>query len=236
MEQHLHAHRRTSDTVNDPQLEALARGGPQFVRKTTRGEDGSLRSFYEEHGYLVVPEVLSQTELEELHEEALSICRGERGEVEGSSPAKLDESEAETLRRYLCIHFPDKVSQVMRKYLATPKMVEVLTEIIGPDVKCMQSMLFIKPSGKPGQAWHQDEDFIPTRDRSLTGGWIALDDATIENGCLWVIPGSHKPGVLWPMERQQDARFDCSDKSTGFPYTDADAVPVEVTGGQHRVF
>ena len=60
----------------------------------------------------------------------------------------------------------------------------------------MQSMLFIKSGGKPGQPsqpWHQDEDFIPTRDRSLCGGWIALDDATTENGCLWVLPGSHKP-------------------------------------------
>jgi hypothetical protein len=41
----------------------------------------------------------------------------------------------------------------------------------------MQSMLFVKASGKPGQAWHQDEDYIPTRDRSLLGAWIALDDA-----------------------------------------------------------
>lgn len=48
----------------------------------------------------------------------------------------------------------------------------------------MQTMLFVKPPGFPGQAWHQDENFIPTRDRSLCGGWIALDDATIENGCL----------------------------------------------------
>jgi phytanoyl-CoA hydroxylase len=92
-------------------------------------------------------------------------------------------------------------------------------------------MLFIKATGKPGQAWHQDEDFIPTRDRSLVGGWIAMDDATIENGCLWLIPGSHKPGILWPMERQQDSRFDCTDESTGFPYTDADAIPVEVEAG-----
>ena len=121
----------------------------------------------------------------------------------------------------------------MLGYLSTPSMVAVLTEIIGPNVKCMQSMLFIKASGKPGQAWHQDEDFISTRDNSLVGGWAALDDATIENGCLWVIPGSHRPGVLWPMERQQDPRFDCSDRSVGFPYSDADAdaVPGEVKAG-----
>ncbi len=88
-----------------------------------------------------------------------------------------------------------------------------------------------KASGKPGQAWHQDEFFIPTRDRSLCGGWIALDDATVENGCLWVIPGSHKSSVIWEMGEHGDRRFDCAQESRGFPYTDADSVPVEVEAG-----
>ena len=222
---------KTERVDSDPQLEALTQSGSKFVTEATRAASGSLRDFYEENGYLVVPDALSEEELNELRAEATSICRGERGDVKGFEPGTAGESEEETLRRYLCIHFPNKISDTMLKYLSTPNMVEVLTEIIGPDVKCMQSMLFIKATGKPGQAWHQDEDFIPTRDNSLVGGWIAMDDATIENGCLWVIPGSHKPGVLWPMERQQDTRFDCTDESTGFPYTDADAVPVEVKAG-----
>ncbi len=222
---------KTAAVGADPQLESLGKSGAGFVTETTRAPNGSLRDFYKENGYLVVPGALSEGELLELRAEALRICRGERGEVTGVTPSPPDESEAETLRRYLCIHFPHKISNVMRKYLGTPKMVEVLTEVVGPDVKCMQSMLFIKATGKPGQAWHQDEDFIPTRDRSLVGGWIAMDDATIENGCLWLIPGSHRPGVLWPMERQQDSRFDCTDEATGFPYSDADAIPVEVKAG-----
>lgn len=214
----------------DPQKSALAHGAPEFITALTE-TDGSLSDFYRENGYLVVPGALSEAELEELRAETLSVCRGERGEVGGFEPTVPGESDEETQRRYLCIHFPHKISSVMEKYLATPKMLEVLTDIIGPNVKCMQSMLFIKATGKPGQAWHQDEDFIPTRDRSLVGGWIAMDDATIENGCLWLIPGSHKHGVLWPMERQDDNRFDCSDESTGFPYGDADAIPVEVKAG-----
>jgi hypothetical protein len=58
-----------------------------------------------------------------------------------------------------------------------------------------------------------------------------LDDAAVEHGCLWVIPGSHKHGILWPQHVQEDPRFDCSEESGGFPYTDADAVPVEVKAG-----
>jgi phytanoyl-CoA hydroxylase len=119
----------------------------------------------------------------------------------------------------------------MYRTLSHPAVVDVLTAGVGPNVKCMQSMLFIKAAGKPGQAWHQDEDYIPTRDRSLVGAWIAMDDATIENGCLWIIPGSHKHGVLWDQEWHGDHRFDCALQSVNFPYTDDDAIPVEVKAG-----
>jgi hypothetical protein len=60
---------------------------------------------------------------------------------------------------------------------------------------------------------------------------MALDDATTENGCLWVIPGSHKHGVLWPMAVQNDDRFDCTDQSFGFPYSNDDAIAVPVRAG-----
>lgn len=188
-------------------------------------------AYFQEHGFLIVQDALTPAEVQELRDEATRVCRGELGEVRGVTPAAPDESDDDVLRRYLCIHFPHKLSAVMRRYLAHPAIVDVLTQVIAPDVKCMQSMLFIKASGKPGQAWHQDENFIPTRDRTLTGAWIAMDDATVENGCLWVIPGSHKHGIIWPMHWHDDKRFDCTDEAFNFPYTDDDSIPVEVSAG-----
>ena len=188
-------------------------------------------AFYRENGYLIVENALSETEIDSLRHEASTICRGDRGPLRNGFSHSPDESDDEVISRYLCIHFPHKISDLMRDHLAHPVIQNVLTQVIGPDVKCMQSMLFIKSSGKPGQAWHQDEDFIPTRDRTLTGAWMALDDANAENGGLWVIPGSHKHGILWPQEQQNDPRFDCTIESYGFPYKDEDAIPVEVKAG-----
>ncbi|HYN87175.1 MAG TPA: phytanoyl-CoA dioxygenase family protein [Ardenticatenaceae bacterium] len=187
--------------------------------------------FFQEQGYLVVEDGLDEAEIVALNRETARICRGERGAIWGVTPADPEEPDDEVMRRYLCIHFPHKVSAEMYGTLAHPAIVEVLTSVIGPNVKCMQSMLFVKASGKPGQAWHQDEFFIPTRDRSLTGAWIALDDAHVENGCLWVIPGSHRHGIIWPQHAHDDRRFDCAGEAMYFPYTDDDALPVEVKRG-----
>ncbi len=205
-------------------LERPAQAAAQPVLNT------DAAAFFQENGYLVVEDALSREEVEELRRETLRICRGELGEVKGVSPVS-GQSDEETLRRYLCIHMPHKLSPVMLKYLSHPAIVDVLTRVISPNVKAMQSMLFIKAAGKPGQAWHQDEDYIPTRDRSLCGAWVAMDDATVENGCLWIIPGSHKPGVLWPQEWHGDERFDCAFESRGFHFSDEDAIPVEVRAG-----
>ncbi|HXW81907.1 MAG TPA: phytanoyl-CoA dioxygenase family protein [Acidimicrobiales bacterium] len=190
---------------------------------------------YRRDGFLVVEGLLSDDELASLRAESVRVCRNElaatdghgdrEGEREGGRP------DAYVLQQFLCIHFPHKVSAVFFDLLSHPSVVGRLTGIIGPDVKAMQSMLFIKSEGKPGQAWHQDEYFIPTRDRSLTGVWIALDDATVQNGCLWVLPGSHQAGVIYPERQIDDTRFDCTTEAYQFPYRDDDAVPVEVRAG-----
>jgi phytanoyl-CoA hydroxylase len=197
----------------------------------TRDQAEQFAPFYQEHGFLVLHDALTPAEVAALREESTRISRNAEGRISGIDPAPEGMSDDEVLARVLCIHFPHKMSGVFHGALGTPPLVEVLTRVIGPNVKCMQSMLFVKGAGKPGQAWHQDEDYIPTRDRSLTGGWIALDDATMENGCLWVLPGSHRRGLLWPQKFHFDERFDCARESYDFPWRDEDSIPVEVKAG-----
>ena len=194
---------RLLDILNDgavPQTGGMTDSSVQATTAgATRHQTGSgssgLVSRYHRDGYVVLPDALSAAEVRALREEAVRICRGELGAVDGVQRAGADEPDELVVRRYLCIHFPHKLSERMRGALAHPVVVDALQQLIGPNVKAMQSMLFIKSEGRPGQAWHQDELFIPTRDRSLTAAWIALDDATVENGCLWVLPGSQRRGV-----------------------------------------
>jgi len=184
---------------------------------------------YREDGYLVVPGVFSARELETLKSETADIARG-KYPCEGIDPLPATLSDAAVLERILCIHQVHHVSDVMLDFVKHPKLAAILSRIVAPDVKCMQSMLFVKPPGFQGQAWHQDEIYIPTRDRSLCGGWIAIDDATVENGCLYVIPGSHRTGYLYPQRPHGNPdEFDSAMESYGFD--ESAEVPVEVAAG-----
>ena len=193
--------------------------------------------FYVDNGFLAVPDLLNAAELDELKRDIIYLARGgyPNQTIRPVSDALTDD---EVLSKILAIHQPHYVSPVMEKYTRHPKISGVLSQITGAhlahwsgNVKCMQSMLFIKPPGYQGQSWHQDENYIPTRDRSLIGAWIAIDDAYVENGCMWVIPGSQQPGYLYPTRRHGNPdEFDTHDEmATGFD--ESPRIPVEVEAG-----
>ena len=187
---------------------------------------GSITESFVADGYLVVPDLVSAADRQRIDQDAQRFTAGEY-------PVSNLPDDGDVL----AIHFPHWVSDVAMDMVKHPGIVEVLSQITGAHLpgwdgatKCMQSMLFFKPPGLQGQAWHQDERFIPTRDRSLVGVWIAVDDADVENGCLWVLPGSHRTGQLWPtQDHGQPDTFDPTDESFGFDATGA--IPVEVEAG-----
>ena len=113
-----------------------------------------LRPQYDRDGFVIVPRALTAEEVAALRHETAEICRGHRGAVQGMSPEADEPDDDKVAERYLCIHFPHKISTAMRSSLDHPAAVAGLTELIGPNVKCMQSMLFVKACGqaRPGLA------------------------------------------------------------------------------------
>ena len=102
-----------------------------------------------------------------------------------------------------------------------------------------QSMYIFKQPGIGGEVgWHQDATFFDTTPLSVTTFWFALEDATQNNGCLWVEPGGHRGarGVLRErFERQGDVVT--MHKLDATPWPDqASAVPLEVKAGALVVF
>jgi Phytanoyl-CoA dioxygenase (PhyH) len=90
-----------------------------------------------------------------------------------------------------------KDSAVIRDALYGNPLVDVMTRLIGLNVKAASNQLaFKQPGDTRAFDWHQDNGYGPLTPEDNVTVWLALDDVTLENGCLWVIPGSHKDGLI----------------------------------------
>ena len=101
--------------------------------------------------------------------------------------------ELATLRKINHCHFHD---EVFAEHAAHPGILDVIEALIGPDIKVFGSQLFMKPPGGVEKPWHQDSAYFPLDPQTVITCWTALDDVTLENGCLHVIVGSHHQGIL----------------------------------------
>jgi len=90
-----------------------------------------------------------------------------------------------------------------------PALTSLVAALVAPDLDCFLSQFIFKNPGAWGQPWHQDSYYFPFEPpRPVVGVWLAVSEATLENGCLHVLPGSHvepvhehvpdrRPGALY---------------------------------------
>lgn len=71
------------------------------------------------------------------------------------------------------------------------RILEVVASLLGDDLDVFLSQFIFKWPTAYGQPWHQDSYYFPFKPDRQVGVWVAANRATIQNGCLWVLPGSH---------------------------------------------
>ncbi len=101
--------------------------------------------------------------------------------------------ELSTLRKINRCHFHD---DIFAAHTAHPGILDVIEALIGPDIKVFGSQLFMKPPGGVEKPWHQDSAYFPLDPQIVVTCWTALDEVTVNNGCMHVIIGSHREGIL----------------------------------------
>lgn len=109
---------------------------------------------------------------------------------------------------------------------------KTISRQLGLDAKLLQSMVILKPPGIGGEvSAHQDATFLYTDPVTVTGFWFALEDATLENGCMWGLPGGHRLGLKRRFRRSGNGvLFDELDP-TPLPLPPAGYVPLEAPKG-----
>ena len=162
---------------------------------------------YRERGFLVVENLLSPTETELLRQRTRDIAEGRVPEFPLSDvelePGAEDMSNMDgqsvpttCLKRVRKLNRCAENDPVFLSHAKNDRILDVVESLIGPDIMLFDSQCFMKPPGGVEKPYHQDSAYFTLEPMDLVTCWTALDDVTLENGPLWVIPGSHRLGLL----------------------------------------
>lgn len=110
----------------------------------------------------------------------------------------------------------------------------IVSDLLGPDIDVFQTQFILKNPGAWGQPWHQDSYYFRFDHQPQVGLWLAITEATLKNGCLSVLPGSHKLPI---QSHDSDERPGANQGYTVVRNVDDEkAVPVLMEPGDLLVF
>ena len=154
-------------------------------------------SRYQDQGFLVVNEVLNEAELAELRADLARVVQGAAAVTENSAIYDLEPSHTPASPRVRRVKIPHTVMPSVARLVRHPRLVSILTRLIGPGVRFQTSKLNMKSAGFGAPVeWHQDWAFYPHTNDDLLAVGIMLDDVDEQNGPMQIIPGSHKGPVF----------------------------------------
>jgi ectoine hydroxylase-related dioxygenase (phytanoyl-CoA dioxygenase family) len=190
-----------------------------------RAVTGEQARQYDEDGFFVLEDILSRDEVaalcaaidpfEKRQEEALRGMEGGRFFI-----ARADEI---TFTTHLVLR-----SAVLRRFTTSSLLTDVCADLIGPDVRLYwDQAVYKKPGTESPFPWHQDNGYAFVEPQQYLTCWVALTDATEDNGCPWVVPGIHRRGTL--AHEYSDIGYVCLRDPES-------AVPVPASAGSVVVF
>jgi ectoine hydroxylase-related dioxygenase (phytanoyl-CoA dioxygenase family) len=153
--------------------------------------------FYNDQGYLLVEDVISQKQLDEMLSLVNNFFETSKNITENDNIYDLEDGHSSTNPRLKRVKQPHQHTKFFWDIIKNSKIQNVLIDLLGQDISLKTSKLNTKaPGGGSAVEWHQDWAFYPhTNDNVLALG-LMLNDVAIDNGPLMVIPESHKGPVL----------------------------------------
>ena len=193
------------------------------------------RSSWGENGYFIRYDVFTKEENDFLAQIADDIATGKRPfraqNVHRNAMVRDGKTEASGPNAMHAIHHINHYSPEFLERTRDPRLTDPVVDLIGPDLLGLNNLYIWKPPKIGlGFPWHQDKwyfnrQYITTK---TVGTWTAIDAADIENGCLYVIPGSHKKGVREHVELEGSQQ---NEFKLALGARDEDGVAVEVPPG-----
>ncbi len=146
---------------------------------------------YDEQGYIIMEHLFSEAEMDGIrcHIDALDEASSRRLE---QGRDFISQANQINFTSHLNYQHPD-----LQRFIADDRFVAITTAILGPNTRLYwDQSVYKRPEASRDFPWHQDNGYVPTEPVHYVTCWLALEDATIANGCIWVQPESHKQGFV----------------------------------------
>jgi ectoine hydroxylase-related dioxygenase (phytanoyl-CoA dioxygenase family) len=162
--------------------------------------------FYRENGYVVVPDVIGPDVLAEARVKLAELIEKSREVSASDAVYDLEEAHSPRNPRVRRIKEPHINGEIYAEMLKSPDIMDLVSQLIGPDLRMDHTKLNIKPArgGEPVE-WHQDWAFYPHTNDDVLAIGVLLDDTDLSNGPMLVTPGTHT-GEVWS-HHGEDGRF-----------------------------
>jgi ectoine hydroxylase-related dioxygenase (phytanoyl-CoA dioxygenase family) len=204
-----------------------------MINMTSTAQD-ELKEQFDRDGYCVVPGLFSEPEIQEI-EDFFEEFRLRPGNFYDGGAAYKD---IDPKKAQLRVMHPHRYDDRAKEWFLHAKVAGILHRLLGSPALGAQTMYYFKPPGATGQGMHQDNFYLLSKPATCIAAWTAIDDATLDNGCLYLVPGSHKGPILCPDKDavEVDLWMNYGDGHiTRFP-RDKKPVPVEVPRGSTMFF
>ena len=160
---------------------------------------------YRTKGYVTVDSVITDAELREIHEAVDELVEASRTVTSENSVYILEEGHCADSPKLARIQSPSHQHPVLEQTSRHPLILDCVESLIGSNLRFQGEKLNFK-TAEVGRAieWHQDFAFYPHTNDDMLAVGVALDDCTVDNGCLLMIPGSHAEPML---DHHKDGHF-----------------------------
>ena len=186
-----------------------------MVERRFRITDGE-RAAWQRDGYFMRENVFSGAENEHLDRVAEEVVAGERAfpqvQIDRNALVRDGREQRSGIHGMHKIHFPSCYVVEFLQRVRDPRLTDPIVDLLGPDILGINSLYIWKaPEIGLGFPWHQDMFYFRQRwvTETTVGTWTAVDAADRGNGCLYVIPGSHRRPIAEhdDVEGSQQAEF-----------------------------
>jgi ectoine hydroxylase-related dioxygenase (phytanoyl-CoA dioxygenase family) len=188
---------------------------------------------FREQGYLLIDRFLAPQTVERYRAAYMeTVDRLKAGDALRNGAAPDDDPSREPVYQLRTAHL---LHEAFAAHVRNPELLDIVEDLIGGDIQLVHYQGLYKPPLSGGSvAWHQDDFYWPSSETSAgsVSFWVPLDDATVENGCMWYVPRSHHRildhAQLWDPQARKGFYYGIEALPQAMQ---ASAVPAEVSAG-----